>query len=99
MILVTGYMDVDPGQRDAVIEAMRRVQSASAAEDGCQHYAFSVDLEDPNRLHVSERWESDEAMAAHAAAPHFAEFIGTLGGAIKGSAVAKWVNAEERPLF
>jgi len=51
---------------------METMVSASRAEDGCISYAFSRDLLDPNLIHVAERWQSREHLAAHAATNHMA---------------------------
>ena len=99
-ILVTGTMDIDPAKRDDFIAAATACMEGSQAEDGCEHYAFSADLHDPGRFHVSEQWANKEAMDAHGAAPHFQAFMGAMGGmGVKGAAVTKWDGATGSPLF
>jgi quinol monooxygenase YgiN len=93
VILVTGHIDVDPAQRDAFIAACQTVQAATREEAGCEHYAFSADLDDPGRFHVSERWADDEAMNGHMASPHMAAFMGALGGLVTGASLTKWTGA------
>lgn len=39
-------------------------------ERGCVAYALHRDADDPDHLVFVERWESREALAAHAEAPH-----------------------------
>lgn len=53
----------------------------SRAEPGCARYSYSVDISDPNLLHIAEEWSDDDAIAAHMAAPHMAELMGALGAA------------------
>ena len=93
MILVTGIIDVDPDQREAFIAAAQAAMEPTRAEDGCEHYAFSADLDDPGRFHVSERWASEEAMTAHMASPHLAAFMGAMGGLVRGASLTKWEGA------
>jgi hypothetical protein len=40
----------------------------SRGERGCYAYTISADLVDPGLVHLYERWESKEHLAAHAAA-------------------------------
>jgi quinol monooxygenase YgiN len=93
VILVTGTLDVDPDQRDAFIEAAQTLMTATRAEAGCEHYAFTADLDDPGRFHVTERWTGDDVMNTHMAAPHMAEFMGAVGGLVKGVSLTKWEGA------
>ncbi len=72
MIVIEGTIRVrDVG---AARPAMQAMIEASRAEAGCIAYAYSVDLLDPTLVRVHERWESRAALAAHAAAPHLAEW-------------------------
>lgn len=99
MILVTGTLDIDPDARKEFIAATQELMTATRAEAGCAHYAFSADLDDDGRFYVAERWESEEAMGAHMAQPHFAAFLGTVGGMIRGTDVVKWTGATPEKLF
>lgn len=40
---------------------------------------------DPNDLLVLEEWESQAALDAHMAAPHFQAFLERIGGAMTGN--------------
>ena len=99
MILVTGTIDVDPAQRDAFIAACQTVQAKTREETGCEAYAFSADLDDPGRFHVSERWADEDAINGHMASPHMAEFMGALGGLVKAGSLTKWTGAEGSKLM
>ena len=99
-ILVTGTMDIDPAKRDDFIAAATAVMEGSQAEEGCEHYAFSADLHDPGRFHISEQWAGKEAMDTHGAAPHFLAFLGAMGGmGVKAATVTKWEGATGSPLM
>jgi quinol monooxygenase YgiN len=99
-ILVTGTLDIDPANRAAFVEAVSELMAATRAEDGCEHYAFSADLADEGRFHVSERWRDQAASDSHSASAHFLGFMGRLGEfGVKGADLQKWLGAEGSPLF
>lgn len=79
MIIVNGTVRFGAGEIDRLREAMARNIEATRAEEGCEHYAYAVDISDPDLLHVSERWSDDEAIGRHMASPHMAEFMGVIG--------------------
>ncbi len=83
MIHVIAIITAQPGKRDAVLEAFRANVPAVRAEAGCIEYGAAVDVEDfgplqtqfgPDTFVVVEKWESPEALKAHAAAPHMAAY-------------------------
>ncbi|HZU62699.1 MAG TPA: putative quinol monooxygenase [Novosphingobium sp.] len=62
---------------DHVAEAralLPAVIATTLTEEGCQAYDVGEDVLAPGLFRVSERWESRAALAAHAAAPHMAEW-------------------------
>ncbi len=70
MILIIGVMSLPPGRVLEAKSAMRAMISASRAESGCVKYCFSEDVLDPGLIHVTELWESREALRAHAESDH-----------------------------
>jgi quinol monooxygenase YgiN len=68
LVIVAGWFEVDPSERDAFlarrVDAMRR----SRAERGCIEYVIAADPLDPGRAVLFERWESQADLDAHAAA-------------------------------
>jgi len=79
MIHVIAIITTHPGQREKVLEAFRANVPAVRVEAGCIEYAAAVDLADgpafqstcgPDCFMVIEKWESLDALMAHAAAPH-----------------------------
>jgi quinol monooxygenase YgiN len=74
MIVVAGYVRVDPANRAAALAAIRAVVAGTRQEAGNISYTFSADLDDDSRFHVFEVWESEPALEAHFAKPHVAEF-------------------------
>jgi quinol monooxygenase YgiN len=83
MIHVIAIITAKPGQRGAILEAFRANMPAVRAEAGCLEYGPAIDAEGMGRIQtpfgpdtfvVIEKWESREALAAHAAAPHMAAY-------------------------
>jgi quinol monooxygenase YgiN len=79
MIHVIAIITAKPGQRDAILEAFRANMPAVHAEQGCIEYGPAIDAEGmgsfqtafgPDTFVVIEKWESTDALKAHAAAPH-----------------------------
>ena len=79
MIIVNGTVRFGAGEIDRLRDAMARNVEATRAEEGCEHYAYAVDITDPNLLHVAERWRDDSAIAAHMASLHMGAFMAEIG--------------------
>ena len=83
MIHVIAVITAKPGQRDAILREFRANMPAVHAEKGCIEYGPAVDAEGvggfqakfgPDAFVVIEKWESIDALKAHAAAPHMAAY-------------------------
>jgi len=74
MIIVLVEVVVAAGAVEKVRPALRTMEEASRKEPGCVGYAFSVDVNDPAKVRVTERWRSIEDLRAHMRMPHMAEF-------------------------
>ena len=83
MIHVLAIITTKPGERAAVLEAFNANVPACRAEKGCIEYGAAVDAENalpfqtkfgPDTFVVVEKWESLDALKAHAAAPHMAAY-------------------------
>jgi len=83
MIHVLAFITAKPGMRDSVLEAFRANVANVRAEQGCIEYGAAVDAEPalkfqtafgPDAFVVVEKWESLDALKAHAAAPHMAAY-------------------------
>jgi len=74
MIVVQVEVIVEPGSASKVVDAVKAMETATRKEAGCLKYAFAVDITDPGMVRVIERWESMDAIKAHMASPHMAEF-------------------------
>jgi quinol monooxygenase YgiN len=63
MIIVAGWLAVDPADRAAYLAECAEVLRQAREAPGCLDYALGADLLDPGRITVYERWESDEDLA------------------------------------
>lgn len=78
MIVVVGEVRFGAGEIERLRPDLAKAIAATRAEDGCEHYAYAVDLLDPNLLHVAERWRDQDSLDAHMATPHVAELARLL---------------------
>jgi len=83
MLHVIAIITAKPGMREAILEEFRSNMPAVHAEKGCIEYGPAVDAEGigsfqtrfgPDTFVVVEKWESPEALKAHAASPHMAAY-------------------------
>ena len=83
MIHVIAVITAKPGKREEVLKHFRANVPAVRAEQGCIEYGAAVDADGalpvqtrygPETFVVVEKWESMEALKAHAAAPHMAAY-------------------------
>jgi quinol monooxygenase YgiN len=99
-IVVTGIIEVAPADHEAAAAAFRRALIPTRAEDGCEHYSFAADLEQPGRFHLTEQWRAQACIDAHIAAPHMAELFGTLGAlGITSTSLTRWAGATPERLI
>ncbi|MCX7204137.1 MAG: putative quinol monooxygenase [Burkholderiales bacterium] len=83
MIHVVAIITALPGQRATILEAFKANVPKVHAEVGCIEYGAVVDADPttptatpagPDTFMVIEKWASLDALKAHAAAPHMAEY-------------------------
>ncbi len=74
MIVINARIDADPATIAALKDAIAAMETASRAEDGCDDYTFSVELNNPSVIRITERWRDLGALTAHFATPHMAVF-------------------------
>jgi quinol monooxygenase YgiN len=72
MIVIAGWIDVEPDVRAELLDASIPFQRSTREEElGCNGYVFAPDPLDPGRVHVFEEWDSPEALEAHFQHPNF----------------------------
>jgi quinol monooxygenase YgiN len=83
MIHVLAVITAKSGKREEVLKHFRANVPAVRAEKGCIEYGAALDADPalpvqtkygPDTFVVIEKWESLEALKAHAAAPHMAAY-------------------------
>ena len=83
MIHVIAVITAKPGKREEVLGHFRANVPNVRAERGCIEYGAAVDADPalpvqtkygPETFVVVEKWESMDALKAHAAAPHMKEY-------------------------
>ena len=83
MIHVIAVITAKPGKREEVLRHFRANVPNVRAERGCIEYGAAVDADPalplqtkygPETFVVVEKWESIDALKAHAAAPHMAAY-------------------------
>lgn len=77
MVHVLAMITAKPGKRAEILEAFNANVPAVHAEDGCMEYGAAVDIDGPfpdrfgeDTFVVIEKWESLDALKAHAASAH-----------------------------
>ena len=67
MIVVAGYIELDPAERKEFLAVREPSIRAVREETGCVEYSFAADATDPGIVRVFEIWETPEALDAHLA--------------------------------
>ena len=96
MIHVIATVEIAPGTREKFLAEFRKIIPEVRAEAGCIEYGPAVDAENalafqtrvgPDTFLVVEKWESMDALKAHAAAPHMAAYAAKVKDSIAGRTV------------
>jgi len=96
MIHVVAVLTAKPGKREEILTHFRANVPAVRAEKGCIEYGPAVDAENalgfqtkvgPDAFLVIEKWESMEALKAHAAAPHMAAYAAKVKDLLAGRVI------------
>lgn len=97
MIILQGHARFASGTLDDYRAAMATMIAETRAEDGCELYAFAVDVLDPDLLHITERWRDADALKAHGESAHMAAFQQTIAAAAPQELSVLAFTAEPRP--
>lgn len=74
MMLLSGWLQYRPEDRDEVVAGLKEVTRRSREDPGCVDYWWAEDLEQANTFHFFECWESAELFEAHRTQPYEEEF-------------------------
>jgi quinol monooxygenase YgiN len=79
MITVHAYVHALPEHREAYLDGLRALQTATLENDaGCLAYQFWEHIDMPNTFVCVEVWSDTAALNAHLDAPHHTELSGAL---------------------
>ena len=99
-IIVAGWMDYEPGDRDTMLKALAELgRQTRAAEPGCLDYAMTADPDDERRIRVYEHWTSQQALDEHFTTPHIKDFRAAVAGLTRvGVSLTAHSVAASRPM-
>ncbi len=95
MIVVNAVIKTTAENIEAMREAIATMETASRAETGCHDYTFSVELNDPTTLRITEKWDNMDALGAHFGMPHMADFQAAMAANPPESVEAKFYEVTE----
>ncbi len=74
------HVHVTPGAEDAFLTASRGNAASSRLEEGVTRFDVFQEVEDPTRFLLVEGYVSEDAVAAHKATGHYAEWRAAVDG-------------------
>ena len=80
MIIVLVRVEIHPESLASLKDTMQKMEQESRNEDGCQDYAFTLEISEPSFLRVVERWDDMAALEYHFSTPHMADFNKAISG-------------------
>ena len=60
MIIIAGHLRTAAGDRNRYLDAVADVAVLARRADGCLDFVQAPDPLDPERIHIFERWETDD---------------------------------------
>ena len=99
-ILIQAIIDVDPEARGRALADARGWIDGALAQPGRLAYAWTLDPHFPERIHVFEEWDSEDALAAHLAGPQYRGMLGHVGKCgVRASSSRKFAVSREAPVY
>ncbi len=95
MIVVNAVITATADTIAALKDAIATMETASRAEPGCHDYTFSVELNNPDVLRITEKWASMQDLEAHFAMPHMADFQAAMAANPPQGVEAKFYEVTE----
>ena len=95
MIIVNGKIETSAENIAHLKAAIAAMETASRGEDGCDDYTFSVELNDPNVIRITEKWRDAEALKKHFASPHMVVFQQAMRARPAKASAVTFYEAEE----
>ncbi|EJC83247.1 hypothetical protein Rleg4DRAFT_7029 [Rhizobium leguminosarum bv. trifolii WSM2297] len=98
MLIVTGYMHIDPADLAEFLGALQVLAVATRQRAGNVSYDVAVTDPAAGRLLISERWSDQSALSAHLEAPDTQAFVARWQGRMEGD-IRKYDAFNERDLI
>ncbi len=98
MLIVTGYVQVEPSELVQFCNEFRDLATATRQRTGNLSYDAAVDDPQDGRLLVFERWEDQASLSAHLEAADTRAFINRWRGRMRGN-VDKYDASNKRGLM
>ena len=95
MIVVNAIVSSSEEDISAMKDAIASMEAASRDEAGCLDYTFSIEVNKPSVLRITEKWETVEALQAHFQTPHMQTFQAAMGERPPASLDVKFYQVEE----
>lgn len=100
MIVIAGTVAVKPDRMADAVRAATEVAAASLTEQGCRAYRFSINIDDPNQIHLFEEWADQSSLDLHFTTPHFAQFNSLVADVLAGvPTFTRYEASSSGPLF
>ncbi len=101
MIVLVGWIDVDPEKRSAVLASSEPLQRGTREDEpGCLAYTFAADPIHAARIGVHEVWADAPSLQAHFDHANYRGMLELLGSAdIRGMDVAKHDVTRSAPVY
>ena len=78
MMVLTLRMKVRPGNRDELLQVVRRMLEPTRVEQGCLGFHFYQDIEDRNAFTFLEEWESTDDLESHMCTESFRKLLAVM---------------------
>ena len=85
MIIVAGYLTVDPAQLTRFEQAIAKVVDTVRKEDGCRHYSVPAEDRDRGLINVAEVWRDQAAVDTHLAQPWIKDLFARVMSLIRST--------------
>ena len=83
MFVVCVEFQIEPGQTDAFLAAVRKnAEQSFNQEVGCQQFDVCQDRQIPNSIFLYEVYDDEAAFETHKLTPHFGAFNQAIGGIV-----------------
>lgn len=89
MIRVTAEFVLKEGAYESALETAAELIRLTRQEAGCVAYDLARSTQDERILIILEAWESQAALDAHSASPHFTSLVPKLAGLCASAPVVK----------